>query len=75
MEEWVKNGFFEQTLNRIVNTSILRANLDAGDICDGRGQAMRGVCIRRLATKMSEVRERAQATDASLGVQSLYTTR
>ena len=40
MEEWV--GIFEETLNRILNISIqdsifLRANLEAGDICDGRG--------------------------------------
>lgn len=40
MEEWV--GLFEETLNRILNIWIqdsifLRANLEAGDICDGRG--------------------------------------
>ena len=40
MEEWVR--LFEETLNRILNISMqdsifLLANLEAGDICDGRG--------------------------------------
>ena len=69
MEEWVR--LFEETLNSILKISIqdsifLRANLEAGDICDGRGVgggAMRGVCIRRLAAKISKVIERSQANN------------
>ena len=57
MEEWVKNGFFEQILNRIVDISILRANLDAGDICDGRGSNE-----RRLYSQASCKDERSKRT-------------
>ena len=54
MEEWVR--LFEETLNRILKISIqdsifLRANLEAGDICDGRGVG--GGNERRLYSQAS----------------------
>ena len=75
MEEWVR--LFEQVLNRILNISIqdsifLRANLEAGDICDGRGSNE-----RRLYSKASykDKQSKRTITDAPPGIQSLNTTR